>query len=410
MKDLLESAYREEAGRILAYLVRRCGSLDTAEDALQDAMTTALAEWPRSGIPSNPGAWLTTVAWRKLLDRVRRERTRRAKEDDLSAAFAGVSLPVEPGEQEIPDERLRLFFLCCHPALGPESQVALTLRTLGGLSTAEIARAFLLPEATLAQRLVRAKHKIRSAGIPFEVPEAHLLGERLDAVRRVVYLVFNEGYAASGGEQLIRGELCAEAIRLARVLRHVAAEDAENAGLLALLLLQDSRRAARLDGSGNLVPLERQDRSRWDRARIREGIAILEEALRRRTPGTCQIQAAIAALHAEAGAAAETDWAQIAALYDQLRALDPTPIVALNAAVARGMAEGCEAGLSLVDGLAPELGGFHLFHATRADLLRRLGRVEEARDAYRRALEMTANVVERRYLEGRIAELEDGAV
>jgi len=408
MKDLLEATYREEAGRILAYLVRRCGSLDTAEDALQDAMTGALAEWPRLGVPANPGAWLTTVAYRKLLDRLRRERTRRAKEDDLSAAFAGVSLPVEPGDDEIPDERLRLFFMCCHPSLHPESQVALTLRMLAGLTTAEIARAFLTPEATLAQRLVRAKHKIRNAGIPFEVPPSHLLGERLEAVRTVVYLVFNEGYAASGGDRLIRADLCAEAIRLARVLRQVAPNDAENAGLLALLLLQDSRRDARLDDAGDLVPLEEQDRARWDEARIREGIAVLDEALARRTPGTCQIQAAIAALHAEARTAGATDWAQIAALYDQLSALDPTPIVALNAAVARGMTEGCEIGLARVDELADELGEFHLFHATRADLLRRLGRVEEARDAYRRALGMNLNVVERRYLARRMAEMERG--
>ncbi len=405
MKTLLESAYREEAGRILAYLVRRCGSLDTAEDALQDAMTTALSEWPRLGAPANPAAWLTTVAYRKLLDRLRRERTRRVKEDDLSAAFAGVSLPVEPVDDEIPDERLRLFFMCCHPSLNPESQVALTLRMLGGLTTTEIAHAFLTPEATLAQRLVRAKHKIRSAGIPFEVPPAHLLVERLDTVRTVVYLVFNEGYAASGGEQLIRRELCAEAIRLARVLRQVAPDDAENGGLLALLLLQDSRRDARLDAAGDLVPLEEQDRSRWDGARIREGIAVLEDALERRSPGACQIQAAIAALHAEAATADATDWAQIAALYDQLYALDPTPIVALNAAVARGMARGCEVGLARVDELEAELAEFHLFHATRADLLRRLGRVEEARDAYRRALGLNTNVVERRYLARRVAEL-----
>ncbi|HTP86411.1 MAG TPA: sigma-70 family RNA polymerase sigma factor [Bryobacteraceae bacterium] len=400
----LENTFRAEAGRIVAFLVRRCGSLDAAEDALQDAVAAALAEWPLTGVPSNAGAWLTTVAYRKLLDRVRRERTRRVKEDELAASFAGVSVPVEPVDREIPDERLRLFFLCCHPSLGVEAQVALTLRMLGGLTTAEIGRAFLLPEATLAQRLVRAKKKIRDAGIPFKVPEPQAIGERLDAVRRVVYLVFNEGYAASGGERLIRGELCAEAIRLARVLRQVAPQDAENGGLLALLLLQDARREGRVDEAGELVTLEEQDRGRWDRGRIDEGTAVLEEALGRRAAGPYQIQAAIAALHAQAARADETDWAQIAGLYERLRTMEPGPVVELNAAVAVGMAFGCEAGLARVEALAGELGEFHLFHATRADLLRRLGRREEARAAYGRAVELAGNEVERRYLERRTVE------
>ena len=400
----LENTFRAEAGRIVAFLVRRCGSLDAAEDALQDAVAAALAEWPLTGVPSNAGAWLTTVAYRKLLDRVRRERTRRVKEDELAASFAGVSVPVEPVDREIPDERLRLFFLCCHPSLGVEAQVALTLRMLGGLTTAEIGRAFLLPEATLAQRLVRAKKKIRDAGIPFKVPEPQAIGERLDAVRRVVYLVFNEGYAASGGERLIRGELCAEAIRLARVLRQVAPQDAENGGLLALLLLQDARREGRVDEAGELVTLQEQDRGRWDRGRIDEGTAVLEEALGRRAAGPYQIQAAIAALHAQAARADETDWAQIAGLYERLRTMEPGPVVELNAAVAVGMAFGCEAGLARVEALAGELGEFHLFHATRADLLRRLGRREEARAAYGRAVELAGNEVERRYLERRTVE------
>jgi len=394
----LENTFRAEAGRIVAFLVRRCGSLDAAEDALQDAVAAALAEWPLTGVPSNAGAWLTTVAYRKLLDRVRRERTRRVKEDELAASFAGVSVPVEPVDREIPDERLRLFFLCCHPSLGVEAQVALTLRMLGGLTTAEIGRAFLLPEATLA------KKKIRDAGIPFKVPEPQAIGERLDAVRRVVYLVFNEGYAASGGERLIRGELCAEAIRLARVLRQVAPQDAENGGLLALLLLQDARREGRVDEAGELVTLEEQDRGRWDRGRIDEGTAVLEEALGRRAAGPYQIQAAIAALHAQAARADETDWAQIAGLYERLRTMEPGPVVELNAAVAVGMAFGCEAGLARVEALAGELGEFHLFHATRADLLRRLGRREEARAAYGRAVELAGNEVERRYLERRTVE------
>jgi RNA polymerase sigma-70 factor (ECF subfamily) len=405
MKSVLESAYRQESGRILAYLVGRCGSLELAEDALHDAFTTALTEWPRSGTPNNQGAWLTTVAYRKLLDRLRRESTRTAKQDEVSALFPGATEPEESAAPEIPDERLQLFFLCCHPALNTESQVALTLRTLGGLTTVEIAHAFLIPEATLAQRLVRAKHKIRDAGIPYDVPAAHLLRERLEAVRRVVYLIFNEGYAASGGDLLIRPELCVEAIRLGRVLLQLAPEDAEDGGLLALMLLQDSRREARLDGGGNLVPLEEQDRSRWDRVEIDEGLAVLDGALARRTPGPYQIQAAIAALHAEAPVPESTDWRQIAALYQELWKLDPTPVVALNAAVARGMAEGYEIGLKLVDALQSDLREFRFFHAARADLLRRLDRKEDALDAYRRALAMTANAVERRYLERRAAEM-----
>ncbi len=408
--ETLERVFREEHGRIVATLIRLSGSFDLAEEALQEAFTSAAATWERQGTPRNPGAWLTTVAHRKLLDAARREKTKNDKQSKLEYETQRLHPFDEPAlveeTVEYPDDRLRLIFTCCHPSLNREAQVALTLRTLGGLTTTEIARAFLLPEPTLAQRLVRAKSKIRLAHIPYEVPGIEILAERLASVQAVIYLIFNEGYSATAGDSLVRRDLCTEAIRLGRVLCELSNEP-ENIGLLALMLLQDSRRNARVNDRSELVTLEEQDRSLWDRSEINEGLRLVESALSLGRISIYQLQAAIAAVHAEAKTADETDWPQIVALYQELMRINSSPIVALNHAAAVAMSEGAEKGLTLIEAanVKRKLEHYYLFHAARADLLRRLKRFDEATTAYTRALSLTTNNIEQQYLRKRLTEV-----
>ena len=405
----VESVFRNESGRIIAGLIRVSHSFDLAEEAMQDAFAAAVVSWRAEGVPANPGAWITATARRKLIDYARREQTRRNNEDQLLYEHVSRSnASEEEMSRPFEDDRLSLIFTCCHPAINKEAQIALTLRTLGGLTTPEIARAFLVPESTLAQRLVRAQRKIQQARIPYEVPRPDRLPERLSAVQAVLYLIFNEGYSASSGDNLVRRELCAEAIRLARTLLELMPHNPENMALLALMLLHDSRRDARSTSDGQLIPLEEQDRSMWHQDQIAEGIPLVERALGRRNLGPYQLQAAIAAIHAEARTATETDWKQIAALYDILNTAAASPIVALNHAVAVAMSESLERGLAMIDelGASGELDSYHLYHAARADLLRRMGRNREALESYHRGLALTTNAVEARYLGRRISELD----
>jgi RNA polymerase sigma-70 factor (ECF subfamily) len=394
----IEGIFRAEYGRAVAVLARTFGDLDAAEDAVQDAFAVAVQRWPADGLPPSPAGWIITTARNRAIDRLRREASR----EDRHAQAALLHARSEPAEEgPVRDDRLRLIFTCCHPALGRAAQVALTLRLLGGLTTAQIARAFLVPEPTMAQRLVRAKGKIRDARIPYRVPAEADLPDRLRAVLAVLYLIFNEGYTASSGRDLVRDDLCAEAIRLGRLLAGLMPDEPEVAGLLALMLLTDARRDARTTAAGDLVLLPEQDRDRWDRTLIAEGQALVRRCLRRDQPGPYQIQAAIQAVHADAATAGDTDWRQIVLLYDQLLAIAPSPVVALNRAVAVAEVDGPDVALALTDGIA--LDGFYLFHAIRADLLRRLGRKTEAARAYQAAIALAENAPERGFLERRLA-------
>jgi RNA polymerase sigma-70 factor (ECF subfamily) len=413
--EVVDRLFREGSGRAVATLIRVLGDFDLAEEMVQEAFVAALETWPARGLPDNPAAWITTTARNRAIDRLRRDRRFAERQVLLArdAAFeadrreTAMQALSEDAMSPIADDQLRLIFTCCHPALPMDGRVALTLRTLGGLTTPEIARAFLVPEPTLAQRLVRAKRKIRDAGIPYRVPPAELLPERLDGVLHVLYLVFNEGYAATSGDALIRRELCAEAIRLARIVVELLPDEPESTGLLALMLLHDARREARVREGGDLVLLDEQDRSRWDRQAIEEGRALVDRAIAAGRPGPYQVQAAIAALHDEAPTPADTDWAGIAALYLTLLRMTPSPVVELNLAVAVAMADGPAIGLAMMDGLAASgaLETYPYLHAGRADLLRRLGRWSEAAAAYRRALALTTNAPERAFIEGRLREV-----
>jgi RNA polymerase sigma-70 factor, ECF subfamily len=395
----VERVFREEYGRLIASLVRRFGDIDLAEEAAGEALVTALEKWPASGVPPNPGGWLTTTAGNRAIDRIRREKLRDAKHQAALMSFDGT--PHEP-TGPVEDDRLRLIFTCCHPALALESRIALTLRLLGGLTVAEIAQAFLVPEATMAQRITRAKKKIAAAKVPYRVPEASDLPERLRGVLTVLFLVFNEGYLATGDGDPVRAELTAESIRLTRILRQLLPEEPEVAGLLGLMVLIEARRESRVR-NGQLVPLGEQDRGGWDRALVAQGHDLVRECLVTNRPGRYQILAAINAVHTDAPNASDTDWSQVVALYDQLTRLDASPIVALNRAVAVAELDGPEVALALVDQLP--LTGYHAWHAARADLLRRLGRSAEAKDAYDAAIAATRNSAERAYLSRKRGEL-----